>query len=529
MILAFILVSFLPFGWGKSCANLCGTNNAYSITLDISCQCDFFCEQIGDCCEDYWEECSTTFQNQISQPTISCQQFFNWVENYNVKDDGSAYLGVYMVVSCSANFKTSPFFAKEIIKKCEDGSVVTKMKVSSNSSDIHLVTPVIIENVTYANIFCAICNEVVTGDVQHWELIYLKFAKGAPIEMLKMPSQLERERLYRHPSQSQSILYTVHGQSRLSKFCFKKIYRSCPTVSCTPFVCEEQSITGCEECEQGGVRKGCMANFSGPEFLIAAKPPQDRGFFFDLAIIFDDGAFIATAVNNFAGKLTRAEIHRDNCSQEVNQGNATCFPSILDCLEISCDLAVKEGSSDNNMYTTISTLVGLGVSLISLIMTLIICWKTESFQTKIVRLQIQCFIAHIGAILSFIIAGSVSMRESADWLCKSAAVVMHFSFLAMFSWMHVIAWSVFMMIVGTKRFLVQMVVQSPYWVESAAHYVLGWCSPVIIILLSLMLEYLWSPGYMGYGKNGRCWINEQQGILYLFLVSLTTECYSWHE
>ena len=516
MISVLILVLFLPFAWSKSCANLCGTNNAYSITLDISCQCDVFCEQIGDCCEDYWEECAKVSQNKIINPTISCQRF-NFRSEANLYD--IHHMGVYMVTSCSEEYKISPIFAEEIIQKCEVASNVTKMTMSTKSSDLHLITPVIIENVTYVNIFCAICNEVVADNIQHWNLIYVEFERGAPIEMIRTPSYFNNNFLYRFPHQNHSIMYTVNGQSRLSKYCFTEVKRTCPTISCTPFICTELPQTGCEECkEEGLVRNGCAANFSALEFFTVAKPKLDRGFFFDLTIIFDDGNFIFNAVSSRMG--INEEIHRENCSQEERQGNGTCFSSILDCLEISCTPAIKEEPS--SMHATILTLVGLSISLISLIATLIICWKTESFQAKIVRLQIQCFIAHIGAILSFLIAGSVSMRESADWLCKAAAVVMHFSFLAMFSWMHVIAWSVFMMIVGTKRFLDQMVIQSPKWVESAAHYALGWCSPVIIVLVSITLEYFCSPGYLGYGKNGRCWINEQQGILNLFLVSLTS-------
>ena len=519
MILISIFVSLIPLAWSKSCANHCGTDTAYSIVHDISCQCDFFCEQIGDCCEDYVSECAE-FLRRKRHPTISCQLFQykegppdNWGPDPLPPE--SRY-GLYMVTSCSAKYENSPIAATKIIKKCAAGSHTPKKEISSN--DLHLVTPVVIEGVTFVNIFCAICNAVDIGHALHWNLLSQSFSKlKRPNETIELPSQLKSELLYRFPPQNHSGLHAVHGESRLSKFCFKEVGVTCSTKTCTPYVCED-GRSNCYECSDYSTPSGCSTNFSGYQFLNAAKPRSRKlYFFYDLTIIFDGGNFIASAVNKAMG-FTR-EIYRSNCSYEKIQSDEVCFPSTLDCLGVSCISVTEESSSRG---TLILTLVGLCTSLISLILTLVICWKTESFQAKTVRLQIQCFIAHIAAILSFITAGTIRIRGSADWLCKSAAVFMQFSFLAMFSWINVIAWSMFMMIIGTKRFLDNLTVQSPKWVDSTIHYVLGWSSPGIIVLLSVLLEYSWSPGFMGYGKNGRCWINGQQGILYFFLVSLTT-------
>ena len=469
MIFVAIFASCLPWAWSKSCANLCGTNNAYSIVQDISCQCDLFCEQIGDCCEDYKDECGKMNQSQIANPTISCQKFRLLDSHQTIPLWPNNNAGVYMVSSCSAIYENLPLASKEIIQKCAVGSYIAKKK--TNGDDLQLITPVVLESVTYVNIFCAICNAVDYGYVKYWNLVYSNYVPaGSPIEMIKIPPKFASLHLYRYPPQNHSDLYSVEGQSRLSKFCFKEVERQCPTNTCTPYVCEKIKSAGCDECiKKHGLFESCVSNYSSAQFLEAAKPHLGRGFFYDLTILFDSGNFITNVVNRLAGWT--AEVTRTNCSNVEHQSDEICFPSMLDCLEISCTSTIMKKTS--SMGTLILTLVGLCSSLISLILTLVLCWKTESFHAKTKHLQTQCFIAHIGAISSFIIAGSVSMRETADWLCKSAAILMQFSFLALFTWMHVMAWSLFMMIVGTKQFLVQRVVQSPKWVEIAVHYVFG--------------------------------------------------------
>ena len=517
-MLVSVFTLLIPAVMSKSCANLCGTVNAYSMIHDISCQCDSFCEQIGDCCQDYWDECTNKdnveLKNHMKLGNVACQTF-------GLRSSKNE--GVYMVNSCSSEYKNATKSEDEIMQKCSMGSHWQRSKFSTTNNGLSLITPVYVNGVTFVNIFCAICNAI-TGDVLHWEFYYLDLiAANVPLPLPWLP-KLYSNQLFRHPPKDNSSMYSVHGKSRLSKYCFIRFPGRCSTNSCTPLLCRKPFVAYCQECENvSEIRlQHCMTHFSGPQLLDAAIPIGKKGFHYDLTIIFKDGNVIANIVDNKNGVAT--EFHKSNCSHDEELSQETCFPSKLGCLQSQCSPTDKTGES--NMGTTVLTFIGLCTSLISLILTVVICWKTESIQAKIVRLQIQCFLAHIGAILSFTGAGLVSIRASADWVCKSAAVLMHFSFLAMFSWMNVIAWSLFMMIKGTKMFLDEMVVQSPKWVESKAHYVIGWSVPMITVLISVILEYVLIPGYMGYGSHGRCWINEKKGIFYLFLVSPSFEWFS---
>ena len=523
MVLISIFILSLPLACGKSCANLCGTFNAYSIVNGISCQCDSFCEQIGDCCQDYWAECGN--KNDMKQNSyitlgnVSCQSFYLRKPQLSIRLNG----GVYMVSSCPLEYEDTTEVAKDNIKKCAMGNIWPEKTFSTTNEDLSLIAPVYVNGVTFVNIFCAICNAV-TGNVLYWEFYYTDLMQifHADISLLPFPPTLFTGNLFRHPSKKDSNLYSVNGLSRLSKYCFTQFPGSCSTSSCSALVCGFTKVAECQECSPALENiSHCHAHFSGTQFLHAAQPFPGKGFHYDLTFIFKDRKVRTNLVNAEVG-LTQ-EFNNSICSHTENGSNETCFPSKLDCRQIPCTTAAQTNPEESSVGTTILTFVGLGTSLLSLILTLVICWKTESFQEKIVRLQIQCFITHIGAILSFIAAGLIGLRESADWLCQSAAILMHFSFLAMFSWMNVIAWSLFMMIRGTKLFLDEMVVQSPKWVESVAHYVFGWSIPMITVLISIVMEYVLSPGYMSYGKDSRCWINEYKGMLYLFLVSLISK------
>ena len=145
--------------------------------------------------------------------------------------------------------------------------------------------------------------------------------------------------------------------------------------------------------------------------------------------------------------------------------------------------------------------------------------STEALQTEIWQLQVHCWAANFAAILSCTAAGITSLCKTTEFVCKLVAIALHLSFLSVFSWMHLIAWSLFVMIVGRTRFLAELMIQLPNWVKSYLHFTLGWALPVVIVLCGIGLEYSWSPGFMGYGKDGLCWINGNRGMLFLFLVS----------
>ena len=154
-----------------------------------------------------------------------------------------------------------------------------------------------------------------------------------------------------------------------------------------------------------------------------------------------------------------------------------------------------------------------------MIFTVTIYCNTDALQTKTTPLQLHCFVANLVAILSCFAASLASFRKTVEVVCKIISIVLHLSFLSVFSWMHVIAWSLFTMTLSKTRFLADLLIQPPKWVKILLRYTFGLAVPMIIVLCSVGLDHLWSPGFMDYGKDGLCWINTDEGMLYLFLVS----------
>ena len=312
----------------------------------------------------------------------------------------------------------------------------------------------------------------------------------------------------------------------MSNWCFIAPFaKDVDSGSCTPLLCTEPFVGFCAEnynsSDVGTPNiKSCQTNFTADWLQEASRKDSNRVFNMDLTIILTRNSIVANVLDQDAQVETRIWEGK-NCSAEKGPVDETCWlPGFDSCVEIPCGVSLtKLSASDSGGGTKLLTITCLFISLLSLLLTVLIYRNTEALQTKIIQLQIHCFVAHIAAILSFIAAGFASFRQTADLVCKIVAIVLHFSFLSVFSWMHIIAWSLFMMILGTRRFLAELVIQSPKWVESFVHYTLGWALPVAIVSCSIILDCYWSPGFMDYGKDGLCWINGNNGMLHLFLVS----------
>ncbi|XP_029641326.2 latrophilin receptor-like protein A [Octopus sinensis] len=156
------------------------------------------------------------------------------------------------------------------------------------------------------------------------------------------------------------------------------------------------------------------------------------------------------------------------------------------------------------------TLVGLIFSIPALAITIMVYLCIPALRTLPGKLLISLLSALFVAELLFLISSQVT---ASTVLCKSLAIMIHYSFLASFFWMNVLSFDASYTFSGftqlrnkgnsTKRF----VLYSLY----------AWICPLVIVTISLIFEYI--PGNHGlspeYG-NGICWITNGKSLLWLF-------------
>ncbi|XP_029641325.2 latrophilin receptor-like protein A [Octopus sinensis] len=156
------------------------------------------------------------------------------------------------------------------------------------------------------------------------------------------------------------------------------------------------------------------------------------------------------------------------------------------------------------------TLVGLIFSIPALAISIIVYLCIPDLRTLPGKLLVSLLSALFVAELLFLISSQVT---ASTVLCKSLAIVIHYSFLASFFWMNVLSFDASYTFSGltllrskgkgTKRF----VLYSLY----------AWICPLVIVTISLVFEYI--PGNHGlspeYG-NGICWITNGKSLLWLF-------------
>ena len=136
----------------KSCVDLCGIYRlAYP---EDTCQCDSLCSAGGDCCPDFIDACPDTAANAANAAQVQTK--------CHLYDSQYKFVGIHTVVGCPTTVKgENETKWPQLVQKCrrglESGSIV-----DVTTDDVLFSIPVtsLSDNVTYANVFCALCNGV---------------------------------------------------------------------------------------------------------------------------------------------------------------------------------------------------------------------------------------------------------------------------------------------------------------------------------------------------------------------------------
>ena len=192
---------------------------------------------------------------------------------------------------------------------------------------------------------------------------------------------------------------------------------------------------------------------------------------------------------------------------------------VLDQTVIVCETNLdflKEPNSNTNNLLNLTTLVCFCTSITCLIARIILHFVVTSFRNKPGRIQLQLTIALLLAFVMVLVGPSMVDIPDA---CITAAILMAYGFLAAFIWMNVIAVDTWLVFRPSSAFSHSDEEQRSLIV----HYALGWGIPILLVLLSLGMNYSdvdvnFRPEFGG----SRCWYTQRYAMLIHFGIPIAT-------
>nr|XP_039264377.1 adhesion G protein-coupled receptor L3-like [Styela clava] len=155
-------------------------------------------------------------------------------------------------------------------------------------------------------------------------------------------------------------------------------------------------------------------------------------------------------------------------------------------------------SAVEEFWFNIITYIGCGISITALLVTMTTFAALRLHKSeRVVLLWHLCFCLCIAQLI--LVAGTNAVVGTAS--CKAIAILLHFFFMAAFSWMLMEGCQLYFKAVravkGGYNFKVVLVA--------------GWTIPIIIVCASL------GAGYHGYGNGRGCWISTENGMIWAFI------------
>ncbi|RVE75620.1 hypothetical protein OJAV_G00000510 [Oryzias javanicus] len=185
---------------------------------------------------------------------------------------------------------------------------------------------------------------------------------------------------------------------------------------------------------------------------------------------------------------------KDGCfRQDSNKTHTVCVCDHLSSFAVLMSLYPVEPNFELELVTKI----GLGISLLCLVLSICtfkFCRSIQGTRTTIhLHLCICLFMADL-----FFLAGISQVEPKAG--CRFVAAMLHFFFLAVFTWMLLEGVQLYRMVV-----LVFNATIRPLYM-----YVAGYGTPLVIVLISA------SSRPKGYGTQHHCWLSLEDGLIWSF-------------
>ncbi|XP_021568771.1 adhesion G protein-coupled receptor E3 [Carlito syrichta] len=199
---------------------------------------------------------------------------------------------------------------------------------------------------------------------------------------------------------------------------------------------------------------------------------------------------------------------RDGCSLvQVNRSHTICSSSHLSSFAVLMAFTNQE----EDPVLTIITYVGLGLSLLCLLLaalTFLLCKAIQNTSTSLhLQLSLCLFLAH----LLFLTAID---RTEPEVLCTTIASALHFLYLASFTWMLLEGLHLFL----AAQNLTMVNYSSRNRLMKKFMFPVGYGVPAVIVAISAA-----SKPHL-YGTPDRCWLDLDQGFIWGFLGPVCVIC-----
>ncbi|XP_033117323.1 uncharacterized protein LOC117117204 [Anneissia japonica] len=185
---------------------------------------------------------------------------------------------------------------------------------------------------------------------------------------------------------------------------------------------------------------------------------------------------------------------------EVNTTHTVCYCFHLTSFCVLLQVADVQLDDSNSTALSLITYVGLTLTLVTLIITLII--MVVYFK----RLNYECTSIHINLVIALIIADALFLfginKTSKKGLCTSIAIFLHYFYLVVFMWMAVEALHMY----NKVRSLNQSSRRKFYM-----YYPIGWGIPAVIVIITMAVRI------DGYGTDTACWLDISSGTVWAFI------------
>ncbi|XP_027808181.2 putative adhesion G protein-coupled receptor E4P isoform X1 [Marmota flaviventris] len=174
------------------------------------------------------------------------------------------------------------------------------------------------------------------------------------------------------------------------------------------------------------------------------------------------------------------------------------------CFHLSSFAVLVALTPKEDLVLTVITYVGLGLSLLCLllaVLTFLLCRPIQNTSTTLhLQLSLCLFLAH------FLFLTGINRTEP-EMLCSIIAGVLHYLYLAAFFWMLLEGLHLFL----TVRNLKVANYTSTGRFKKRFMYPLGYGIPAVIVIVSAIV------GHQNYGTYTHCWLKLDEGFIWSFM------------
>ncbi|CAB4013760.1 adhesion G- coupled receptor G7-like [Paramuricea clavata] len=220
----------------------------------------------------------------------------------------------------------------------------------------------------------------------------------------------------------------------------------------------------------GSIRGGKLTNLQDP--IVTTYQPLDEGIYKETACVFWDFS-LKNGVGNWS---------QTGCTYKgVKDGIVTCHCSHLTNFAILMDVYIKDRiDDDHEKALSIISYIGCSISLGGLVLTIITIVLFKELRTKTpTQILLNFCIALSLTLIVFIVAAERSKTSSTTW-CRAAAIALHYFVLAVFMWMAIEAYNMYLCFVKIlptdhSHFMMKCLI-------------VGWGLPAIIVIVTAVLK-----------------------------------------